>query len=157
MSADSDSDVSGPVAMISGNIDGSVGMRGDFLAHDGDQRMRRDRVGDRLREALAIDGQRRARRHAVRVGRAHDQRAEPPHLLLQEADGVIELVAAERVGADELGEPIGLVDRGRPHRPHLVEHHAHAERRRLPGGFGAGEPAADDVDHGIAKASGSGP
>ena len=78
------------------------------------------------------------------VGRAHDQRAEPPHLLLQEADGVIELVAAEGIGADELGEPIGLVDRGRLHRPHLVEHDGDAARRGLPGGFAPGQAAADD-------------
>ena len=66
-----------------------------------------------LGEALAIHGERRAGRHAARFRRAHDQRTEPPHLLLQEADGVIELVAAERVAADELGEAVGLVHGGR--------------------------------------------
>ena len=74
-------------------------------------------VGERLRddlgEALAIDGERGAGRHAARLGGAHHQRAEPPHLLLQQADGVIELVAAEGVAADQLGEPVGLVDGGR--------------------------------------------
>ena len=73
------------------------------------------------REAFAIDGERRAGRHAVRIGRAHDERAEPPHLLLEQADGVIELVAAQRVGADQLGELIGLVDGRGAYRPHLVQ------------------------------------
>ena len=65
-------------------------------------------------EPLAIDGERRAGRHAARLGaRACTSESEPPHLLFQQADGVIELVAAERVAADQLGEPIGLVHRGR--------------------------------------------
>ena len=89
--------------------------------------MRLDRVGDRLRESFAIDGQRGAGGHAMRIGRPHHQRAKPPHLFFQQADGVIELVAAQRVGADQLGEPIGLVDGGRAHRPHLVQDDAHAE------------------------------
>ena len=75
--------------------------------------MRRDRGGDALGELLAIDGQRGAGRHAHAIGDAHDQRAEPPHLLFEQADGVVELVAAEGIAADELGEPIGLVHGGR--------------------------------------------
>ena len=78
------------------------------------QRMRRDRAAVTLGgEPLAIDRQRGAGGHARRIGRAHHERAEPAHLLFEEADRVIELVAAEGVAADELGEPIGLVDRGR--------------------------------------------
>ncbi len=92
------------------------------------------------REPLAVDGQRRAGRHAALFGGAHDERSEPPHFFFQEADGVIELVAAEGVAADELGEPVGLVDGGRTDRPHLVERDRHAARGRLPGRFAAGEP-----------------
>ena len=75
------------------------------------------------------------------------QRAEPPHLLLEQADGVVELVAAERIAADQLGERVGLVHGGRPHRPHLVERDGDAELRRLPRGFAPGQAAADDVNH----------
>ena len=146
MSCDSVSDVSGPVAMISGNIDGSSGMRGTSS---------RTTVISGcawIASVIACENRSRSTASAAPAGtrcasaaRMHE-RAEPPHLLLQQADGVIELVAAKRVGADQLGETIGLVHGGRTHRPHLVQHDAHAERGRLPGGLGAREPAADDVD-----------
>ena len=111
------------------------------------ERMRLDGVGDRLREPLAIDGQRGAAgTRCASAARMH-QRAEPPHLLLEQADGVIELVAAEGVGADQLREPIGLVHGGRRARAA-----SRAARRARPATRPAmppqtGEPAADDVNH----------
>ena len=95
---------------------------------------------------IAIDGKRCSRGHPVGVRRTHDQRAETTHLFFQQADGVIEFVAAQRVGADELSEAIGLVNGGRSHRPHLVQHDADAQRRGLPRRFAPGQAAADDVD-----------
>ncbi len=121
---------------------------GDLFADDADARVVGDLPRDGLGKADAIDGERGAGRHARQIGRPHDERAEPAHLLLEETDGVIEFVAAEGVAADELGETVGLVHRGRPHRPHLVEDDRHIERRRLPGGFAPGQAAADDGDHG---------
>ena len=119
-SADRLSEVSGPVAMISGYIAG-LGNAQDLFARDGNERMRVHGLRDRTREAFAVDGERRAGRHPVGIGRPHDERAEPPHLLLEEADGVIELVTAQRIGANELGELIGLVHRSGAHRPHFVQ------------------------------------
>src|SRR5256886_13344381 len=98
----------------------------DLLADDRDERVARELAGDRVGEPLAVGGERGAGGYAARSGRAHDHRSEPPHLLFQETDGVIQLVAAKRVAADELGEPIGLVYRGWSDRPHLVERHRHA-------------------------------
>ena len=112
MSAASEADVSGPVAMITGPRR-RVGKRRHLLADGRDQRMRFDRRGDPAGEPLAIHGERGAGGHTRRVGDAHDERAEPAHLLFQQADRVIELVAAEGVAADELGEAVGLVHRGR--------------------------------------------
>ena len=128
MSAESDADVNGPVAMI----------------HTSPRRRRRespaisprsmvmrgcacDRGGHAFGELVAIDGQRRARGHAHAIGHAHHERAEPPHLFLQQADGVVELVAAKGIAADQLGEPVGLVDGGRRDGPHLVQHDRHAQ------------------------------
>ena len=104
-------------------------------------------VGDGLRKRMAIDGQRGARRHARRIGRAHDDRAEPAHLFFDQPDGVIDLVGAERIAADELGQSVGLMHGGRPHRPHLVNGDVGAELGRLPGRLATREPAANDVNH----------
>ena len=95
-----------------------------------------ERCGDGGGKAVAIDRERAAGRDLIGVGRAHDQRAEPAHLLVQKADGVVFLVVgAERIGADELGERVGLVGGGRADWPHFVQHHRHAARGDLPGGL----------------------
>ncbi len=47
-----------------------------------------------------------------------------PHLGVQQADGIgRSIVGAERVGADEFGELVGLVSLGHAHRAHFVQHH----------------------------------
>jgi hypothetical protein len=78
-------------------------------------------IGDRLRKALAIDGKCCTSRNSIRIGSPHDQRTETPHFLLQQADGVIELVSAERVRADELAETLSLVHSRWTHGAHLVQ------------------------------------
>src|SRR5439155_6455044 len=105
-----------------------------------------ERSRDGLRESLAIDRERGAGGHATRFRRAHHERTKAPHFLFQQTDGIIELVAAKRIAADELRQPIRLVHRGRTRRPHLIERHGYAARRRLPCGLGTGEPASDDSD-----------
>ena len=120
---------------------------GDLLARNRYQRMRFERRRDRGGKTVAVDRERAARRHLMGVGRAHHQRAEPAHLLVQEADGIVlAIVGAERVGADEFRELVALVHGGRAHRPHLMQHHGDAARRDLPRRFRAGEAAADDVN-----------
>ena len=79
-------------------------------------RMLRNRGGHAVRELLAVDGERRAGRHPDAVGDAHDERAQAAHLFLEQADGVVELVAPKRIAADELREMVGLVHGGRPRR-----------------------------------------
>jgi len=83
----------------------------------------------------------------MRVGGAHDQRTQSAHLGVQQANGIISrVIGAERIGTDELGKPIGVVGLGWPHRPHLVQYDADAGFGDLPGSFGAGEAAANDMD-----------
>ena len=66
---------------------------------------------------------------------------------MQQADRIVlGVVGPETVGAHQLGEAVGMVRIGLRHRPHFVEHDGGAGFGRLPGGFGAGEAAADDVD-----------
>ena len=120
---------------------------GDLAALDGDERMRFERRRDRVGEAVAVDGQRAAGRHLIGVAFGHDQRAQRAHLLMQQADRVgFGIVRAEGVGADELGKAFGLVGVGAANRAHLVQHDRNAGLGDLPGGFGAGEAAADDMD-----------
>ena len=152
MSADSASEVSGPVATITGSrsLDAGIARTSSrTIVMSGCARASSVTI---CGEALAIDGERRAGRHAARLGRAHHERAEPPHLFLQQADGVIELVAAEGVAADELGERSVLWTAvGRTGRISCSVDR-HAARRGLPGGFGSGETAADDPDgHQLAR------
>ena len=98
-------------------------------------------------EVVAIDRERAAGGKLVTVPGSQNERAGAAHLLVQQADGVrLPVVGAERVGAHELGQPIGLVGVRHPYGAHLVQHHGHAGAGDLPGGLGAGEAAADDVD-----------
>src|SRR5690606_12924721 len=57
-----------------------------------------------------------------------------------------ELVGSQRVGAHQLGELVGVVDRCLAHRPHFVEVHLHAQVRGLPRSFGSREAPADHHD-----------
>ena len=125
---------------------GRLGNGLDFSADNRDERMRAERVGDGLREQLPVDGQRGSGGHAARFGRAHDERAEAPHLLFQQADGVVEFVAAERVAADELSEAVRPVHGRGMGRPHFVERDGNALRGGLPRRFGTRQSSADDRD-----------
>ena len=81
------------------------------------------------------------------IGCAHHQRVEPAHFGMQKADGAaLGIVGAERIGADQFGELSGLVHGGRANGPHFVQHRWHAAARKLPGGLGTGEAAADDMN-----------
>jgi hypothetical protein len=57
--------------------------------------MLRNGARDEGGERLAIDRQRGACGHARRLGRPHDEGPEAAHLFLEEADRVVELVAAQ--------------------------------------------------------------
>ncbi len=95
------------------------------------ERMRFERRRHRGGKAVAVDRQRAARRHLVGIGRAHDQRAEPAHFLVQQADRVVRgIVGAERVRADQLRIAAGLVRGGAALGPHLVQRHRHAALAR---------------------------
>ena len=120
---------------------------GHFAALDGDERMGFESGGHGAREAVAIDRERAAGRNLMGVALGHDQRAQRAHFLVQQADRIgARIVRAEGVGADELGEALGLVSVRAPNGAHLVQDHRNACLGDLPGGFGPGKAAADDVD-----------
>ncbi len=137
-----------------------VGRRqaGDLAAVDGDERVGFEAGGDLGGEGHAVDGERAAGGDGVAVGGGDDEAAGLAHLPVQQADGVLlVVVGAEGVGADQLGEAVGLVGEGADDGAHLVQDHRHAGLGDLPGGLGAGEAAADDVDFAHAHGRGSRP
>ena len=73
---------------------------GYFIRLGGDELnvlMLLERAGYILRKALAVNGKRAARGHAVCVRGLHDERAHLPHLRLEKPDGVAQLVAPQGV------------------------------------------------------------
>ena len=104
----------------------------------------RHRLAHPLREQCPVDRERASRGHPYRVGDPDDERVHPAHLFLEQAGGLVEGVAAQAVGADELGQAVGLVHRRGLDRAHLVEVHADAAAGELPGGLAPGEPPAND-------------
>ena len=103
-----------------------------FLAHDLDQRMAR-----RAPAVMAAEKPSRSTASAPPAGTWLASAAritsefEPAHLLVQQADGVVlAIVGAERIGADQFGQAVGLVRLGAARRPHLVQHDRHAAAMR---------------------------
>jgi len=120
---------------------------GDLLAHHGDVGMLREGSGDGRGKAVPVDGQRPTRRNLMGIGGLHDQRTQAAHLLMQQPHGVaVGIVRPEGIGADEFRQPVASVGFGATDRPHLMDHGAMPGLRDLPGGFGPGETAADDVN-----------
>ena len=124
---------------------------GDLFAHDRDQGVGGQFGGHRLGEGVAVHGQGAAGGYLIDVAAGHDDRIQRPHLGVQQADRIeLPVVRAEGVGADQLGQAVGVVGVGLDagHAAHLVQDDGHAGLGDLPGGLGAGQAAADDVDGG---------
>src|SRR5262245_167185 len=120
---------------------------GNLGPFDRNQGMAVERLRHRPSEVVAIDGERPARGQLVGVAGGHDQGTRAPHLLVQQSDRIrASIVGAEGIGADELGQGVGLVGLGHPGRAHFVEDDAHPGAGNLPGSLAAGESAADDMN-----------
>ena len=108
--------------------------------------------GDGRIVATMPDGARRAMAarvgQAMPVGHAHDQTAGLAHFPMQQADGIlVGVIGPEAVGADQLGQPLGLVRRRHvPRAAHFRQANLHPRLRQLPRRFRPGEAAADDVE-----------
>ena len=107
--------------------------------------MRMDAVVHVLREDLAIDRERRSARDARLIGAVEDERAQLPHLGLEQAVRVAGFGALERVRADEFTEFFGAMRGGAAGGAHFIHHDRMPALGELPGGFASGEPAADHL------------
>ena len=119
----------------------------DSFAYDGHVRVRFERRGDVFGKPFAINREGAACGDLMLAALGDDQPVRAPHLLMQDADrirGVI--IGPERVRADELGQLVSLVGFSAAHAAHFVYDDGNAHIGGLPGSFGAGHSAADDVD-----------
>ena len=124
--------------------DGALRHLGDFLLDDGDVGMVSDLLGDHLGKAHTVNSQTAAGLHTGGLGALHDDAAHTAQLFLQQADCVLQAVAAEGVGADELCEIFGMMGGTLLGGTHLVEFYLDAPLGQLPGGFRACQACADD-------------
>ena len=138
--AASASDVSGPVAIDPGRRQ-SRALRSRTTSILGWHRI--TARAPRREKIVAVYGERGAGRYPRQVGALQQQAAQRPQLGLEQAVRVAELGGFEGVAADELGEPIGLVGRGRHHRAHLVQGDIDPALGERPGRFRPGQPSAD--------------
>ena len=125
--------------------DDGVGLRQLVrLAEDDlNQRMAAHGLRHIIRKLFAIHRQRAARRHARRVRRLEDEAAKLAHLLLEQADGVGQLVASERIGANQFGKARAVVRRRKGVGLHFVQGHGHAALGKLPRRLAPRQPRAD--------------
>ena len=106
--------------------------------------MRGDARFNRVGETLAIDGECAAGGNR-RVTRARDDdRIQARQFFFHESDGVLEGGAAQRIAADEFGEPSGVMRRSAALWTHLVKIDINAGIRRLPCRFASRETTTDN-------------
>ena len=138
-------EVSGPVAMMTDPS--RRGEAGDLGAFDFDQRVGLDARGDGGAEEFAVDGERAAGGDGMGVGGGHDEAA-AARISQWSRPTAFCSSSSERKEFEQTSSArpsvwcAKVADMG----AHLVEDHGDAHLGGLPGGFGAGETAADDVD-----------
>jgi hypothetical protein len=72
---------------------------------------------------------------------------------MEQASGAIATQGPERITTNQFRQFLGMVGGTRRHGAHFVEHHIEAGLGDLPGGFGTGEAAPNNVNgkvcHGV--------
>ena len=126
------------------NDDLALGHLGDLAAHELDVGLGRHALAHENAEALAVDGERPTGGDG-RLARAREQlRVHKLELGLEQARRGVATRGLKGVGADELGQAVGVVRLGRGERALLAEAHPHAPPRKLQGALAARKTRADD-------------
>ena len=115
-----------------------------FFLNDLNHRVAADFFGNVFCKALAIHSERAAGCDAVAIRTLQNQRIQPAQLLLEQADRVRQLIAAQGVGAHQLRKIRRHVRRGVFLRLHLDQADRDAALRKLPRAFASGESRPDD-------------
>ena len=102
--------------------------------------------GHHLREIGAVDGKRTTGRHPAgfRAGKHGGTKA--PQLFFQHARGALGLGALQRIGANQFGAVVAMMDGGILDGPHLEKTDSETQVGKAEGCLAAGKPRADDVD-----------
>ena len=114
------------------NDDLALGDGGRLRALNGDIRVRADALRDLAGEGLTVHGKRAAGGDTVMICTGDHDGIKPPQLLLEQTDGIGELIAAQRVGADELRKVFRYVCGGHFLGFHLDQVHRDAAPGQLP-------------------------
>ena len=128
------------------NNDLTLGDGGRLRALNGDVRVRADALRDLAGKGLTIHGERAAGGDTVMICTGEHDGIEPPQLLLEQTDGIGELIAAQRVGADELRKVFRYVCGGHFLGFHLDQAHRDAAPGQLPRAL-ASRQACTDHSH----------
>jgi hypothetical protein len=95
---------------------------------------------------LPINRQSPAGRHPANQGSLHEEGSAAMKLFFQESDGILQGLATQGIGADQLRQGFKFMGRGKLCRFHLTKHHGNPAPGSLPRCFAAGQAAADDGD-----------
>ena len=125
------------------NDDLALGDGGRLRALNGDIRVRADALRDLAGEGLTVHGKRAAGGDTVMICTGDHDGIKPPQLLLEQTDGIGELIAAQRVGADELRKVFRYVCGGHFLGFHLDQVHRDAAPGQLPRALASRQARAD--------------
>ena len=82
----------------------SVGNRCDLAAPDLQTRLSGQALFDAVGEGVSVHGQGLAGRNRRGIGRRHDQGIQPPHLFLEEPDGVVRRIGTQGIAAHQFSQ-----------------------------------------------------
>ena len=116
---------------------------GHFLRHHRDIGVAADGLRHHSGKTVAVHRQRTAGRHRRGVGAPQDQAVQPPQLLFQQAYGVFQTRAPQRIGAAQLGKIVRHMGRRPLEGLHLPQRHLYAPLGQLPRALAARKASAD--------------
>ena len=98
----------------------------DLLAGDRHQRIGCQQFADMFCKTITVNSKCATCRYFVKISRAHYQRINLAHFLMQNADSVAgRIIRAKRVRADKFSKVFSVMRVGHAHRTHFMQNHRH--------------------------------
>ena len=124
--------------------DRAVGDFADFALLHRDVGMAAQRIGNHARKALPIHRQSPSGGHAGSIRRAHHQRVQRAHFLLEQAHGVLDTIRSQGIAAHQLCKQRAFMRGAHLLRLHFIQRYRHAAPGQLPGRLAARQARAYD-------------